>query len=223
MTERVLSRIKTATMENSLARRQSDSMTSEPIIPERNEEVEKKTLSLNLISLKAETWITKKGMSWPGRATEKDGGNAINRSVWPSIEDNDSYNLRNSSESNMKQSNSVNERSRNEITLDAQESSSSFNADSSNSINSSGSTSSNTMQKVEMEIDCLDYEIVWEDLSIGVQIGQGICLIFYRIFPSCMFDILRCYLMYLYYRFLRNGLSCSLVWFGMFIDLYLSK
>ncbi|KAH7676404.1 Non-specific serine/threonine protein kinase protein, partial [Dioscorea alata] len=150
VTKKVRSRIKTVTMENSLGDLQSDSMTK--------------------------AWITKKGMSWPWRVTEKDGDNAINRSVWPSIEDNDSYNLRNPSESNMKQSNSMNE----------SKSSSSFNADSSNSVNSSGSTSSNIIQKVEMDNDCLDYEIVWEDLSIGVQIGQGICLNFYfKVFPKC--------------------------------------
>ncbi|XP_078446651.1 uncharacterized protein LOC144715584 [Wolffia australiana] len=46
---------------------------------------------------------------------------------------------------------------------------------SSSSVSSSGSTSSCTVQKLELESDCLDYEIVWEDLVIGEQIGQGSC------------------------------------------------
>jgi serine/threonine protein kinase len=31
------------------------------------------------------------------------------------------------------------------------------------------------MNKVDMDSDCLDYEILWEDLTIGEQIGQGSC------------------------------------------------
>ncbi len=29
------------------------------------------------------------------------------------------------------------------------------------------------MNKLDVDTDCLDYEILWEDLTIGEQIGQG--------------------------------------------------
>ncbi|KAK6278460.1 hypothetical protein POUND7_018727 [Theobroma cacao] len=43
------------------------------------------------------------------------------------------------------------------------------------SVSSCGSTSSSAVNKVDMDTDCLDYEILWEDLTIGDQIGQGSC------------------------------------------------
>ena len=49
---------------------------------------------------------------------------------------------------------------------------SSFNVNSTSSASSCGSTSS-TVNKVDLDTDCFDYEILWEDLTIGEQIGQG--------------------------------------------------
>ncbi|EAZ20878.1 hypothetical protein OsJ_36516 [Oryza sativa Japonica Group] len=43
------------------------------------------------------------------------------------------------------------------------------------SASSTGSTNSSALYKVDHEADCLDYEILWEDLVIGEQIGQGSC------------------------------------------------
>uniref|UniRef100_A0A7N0ZSJ8 LOV domain-containing protein n=1 Tax=Kalanchoe fedtschenkoi TaxID=63787 RepID=A0A7N0ZSJ8_KALFE len=54
------------------------------------------------------------------------------------------------------------------------------NVNSTSSASSFGSTSSNTLNKVDFENDCLDYEILWEDLTIGEQIGQGSCGIVYH-------------------------------------------
>ncbi|KAJ6429618.1 hypothetical protein OIU84_021093 [Salix udensis] len=51
---------------------------------------------------------------------------------------------------------------------------SSVNVNSTSSASSCGSTSS-TVNKVDMDTDCLDYEIMWEDLTVGEQIGQGSC------------------------------------------------
>lgn len=48
-----------------------------------------------------------------------------------------------------------------------------FNVNSTNSASSSGSTGSTTLNKLDFENDCLDYEILWEDLAIAEQIGQG--------------------------------------------------
>ncbi|KAI4303134.1 hypothetical protein MLD38_038803 [Melastoma candidum] len=52
---------------------------------------------------------------------------------------------------------------------------SSANVNSTSSASSCGSTSSGAMNKVDMDSDCLDYEILWEDLTIGEQVGQGSC------------------------------------------------
>ncbi|KAL0376350.1 UNVERIFIED_CONTAM: putative serine/threonine-protein kinase SIS8 [Sesamum calycinum] len=53
--------------------------------------------------------------------------------------------------------------------------SSSVNVNSTSSASSCGSTNSSAVNKVDMDTDCLDYEILWEDLTIGEQIGQGSC------------------------------------------------
>ncbi|KAJ0244389.1 hypothetical protein HA466_0190290 [Hirschfeldia incana] len=54
--------------------------------------------------------------------------------------------------------------------------SSSINANSTTSASSCGSTSSSVMNKIEdTDSDGLEYEILWEDLTIGEQIGQGSC------------------------------------------------
>lgn len=51
--------------------------------------------------------------------------------------------------------------------------SSSFNVNSTSSASSCGSTSSSAVNRVDVDTDSLDYEILWEDLTIGEQIGQG--------------------------------------------------
>ncbi|KAL2548469.1 putative serine/threonine-protein kinase PITSLRE [Forsythia ovata] len=53
--------------------------------------------------------------------------------------------------------------------------SSPFNVNSTSTASSGGSTSSTAVNKIDMVSDCLDYEILWEDLTIGEQIGQGSC------------------------------------------------
>ncbi|KAL4645645.1 hypothetical protein ACB092_02G249300 [Castanea dentata] len=51
---------------------------------------------------------------------------------------------------------------------------SSFNVNSTSSASSCGSISS-TVNKVDLDTDCFVYEILWKDLTIGEQIGQGSC------------------------------------------------
>uniref|UniRef100_A0ACD5ZEN3 Uncharacterized protein n=1 Tax=Avena sativa TaxID=4498 RepID=A0ACD5ZEN3_AVESA len=46
---------------------------------------------------------------------------------------------------------------------------------SSSSISSTGSSNSSDIDRVDYEADYLDYEIIWEDLVIGEQVGQGCC------------------------------------------------
>jgi hypothetical protein len=48
-----------------------------------------------------------------------------------------------------------------------------FDMNSTSSISSTGSSNSSGMDRADYEADCLDYEILWEDLVIGEQVGQG--------------------------------------------------
>ncbi|XP_037446125.1 uncharacterized protein LOC119315711 isoform X1 [Triticum dicoccoides] len=51
-----------------------------------------------------------------------------------------------------------------------------FNKNSVSSISSTtGTTDSSGIEGVDYEADCLDYDILWEDLVIGEQVGQGCC------------------------------------------------
>ncbi|XP_008797466.2 serine/threonine-protein kinase pakF-like [Phoenix dactylifera] len=141
-----------------------------------NEEVEGKTGIHKIISSKAETLLAKKGISWPWKGQEHDGADAKNRFVWPWVHSDQENDLthQKTSESSVKPESQVIESNRT-ANNEASGSWSSFNANSTSSVSSSGSASSSTVPKVDMDIDCLDYEIVWEDLIIGEQIGQGSC------------------------------------------------
>lgn len=129
-----------------------------------------------IIGSKAEAWIAKKVISWHWKGNENEGADSKNRFGWPWInsdQDSDSSHPK-ASDSSFKPENQVTETNRtghNEVSG----SWSSFNVNSTSSISSSGSTSSSAVQKVDADTDCLDYEILWEDMTIGEQIGQGSC------------------------------------------------
>ncbi|KAK9161751.1 hypothetical protein Syun_008092 [Stephania yunnanensis] len=136
-----------------------------------------------IITSKAEAWINKKGLSWPWKSNERDVSEPRTiqeargtRFVWPWL-NNDQENVfasQRTSDFGGKIDIQLNEGNRpgnNEATG----SWSSFNVNSTSSVSSSGSTSSSAVQKVDIETDSLDYEILWEDLTIGEQVGQGSC------------------------------------------------
>uniref|UniRef100_A0A8R7PXV4 Protein kinase domain-containing protein n=1 Tax=Triticum urartu TaxID=4572 RepID=A0A8R7PXV4_TRIUA len=60
-----------------------------------------------------------------------------------------------------------------------------FNINSMSSMSSTGSTNSSSIETVDYEADCSDYEILWEDLVIGEQVGQG------SYFSLCNYSICR--------------------------------
>ncbi|CAL0330200.1 unnamed protein product [Lupinus luteus] len=107
-----------------------------------------------IITSKAEAWIQKKTLSWPWRANDREGSEAKNFS------------------SGLKQ-----ESQAGPFNNEASGSwSSPFNVNSTSSASSCGSAGSCAVSnKVDVDTDCLDYEILWEDLTIGEQIGQGSC------------------------------------------------
>lgn len=129
-----------------------------------------------LIGVKAESWIAKKAVSWPWKGNEPEGPDARNRFGWPWSHSDQESELSpwKPSESSVKLGNRVN-KSGQTGSKEAPGSGSSPNINSISSISSGGSTSSGALQKVDLDADCLDYEILWEDLTIGEQIGQGSC------------------------------------------------
>lgn len=129
-----------------------------------------------IISSKAEAWIVKKGLSWPWKGNEHEGVEAKNtRFGWPWLHndhENDFGHLK-SSFSGVKQDIQVGENNRPAHNEASGSWSSSFNVNSTSSASSCGSTSSSAVNRVDVDSDSLDYEILWEDLTIGEQIGQG--------------------------------------------------
>ncbi|KAL0916294.1 hypothetical protein M5K25_013792 [Dendrobium thyrsiflorum] len=137
-----------------------------------NEEAEGKAGIHKIISSKAEAWIVKKGISWPWKGSENDGNDIKNRFAWPWLHSDQEGDTGHAKSSDCGGKPEENNRLGNN---EASGSWSPLNANSTSSVSSSGSTSSSIQQKLDLETDCLDYEILWEDLTIGEQIGQGSC------------------------------------------------
>ncbi|KAL6519767.1 hypothetical protein OROMI_032661 [Orobanche minor] len=133
---------------------------------------------ISKILSKAEALIGKKNLGWPWKGNERDGGTetkSTSRFGWPWLT-NDQENELGHQRSVLRSENIVSETNRTANNDSAPGSwSSSVNVNSTSSASSCGSTSSSAVNKVDMDTDCLDYEILWEDLTIGEQIGQGSC------------------------------------------------
>ncbi|KAK6772776.1 hypothetical protein RDI58_028014 [Solanum bulbocastanum] len=129
-----------------------------------------------IITSKAEAWMAKNSLSWPWKGNEREVSESrTTRSVWPWLNNDQDNELNHINSSNtVKPENQVTETYRT-TTNEAPGSWSSFNINSTSSASSYGSTSSSAVNKVDMDTDCLDYEILWEDLTIGEQIGEGSC------------------------------------------------
>ncbi|KAL3829328.1 hypothetical protein ACJIZ3_018130 [Penstemon smallii] len=133
-----------------------------------------------MLSSKAEAWINKKGLAWPWKGNERDGSGTepnSSRFVWPWLNSDQENDLgeQKTASSTSKAENQAFEANR-AVNNEASGSwSSSFNINSTSTGSSYGSTSSSAVNKVDIDSDCLDYEILWDDLTIGEQIGQGSC------------------------------------------------
>ncbi|KAK4725791.1 hypothetical protein R3W88_030708 [Solanum pinnatisectum] len=129
-----------------------------------------------IITSKAEAWMAKNSLSWPWKGNEREASESRTaRSVWPWLNNDQDNELNHINSSNtVKPENQVTE-TYHTTTNEAPGSWSSFNINSTSSVSSYGSTSSSAVNKVDMDTDCLDYEILWEDLTIGEQIGEGSC------------------------------------------------
>ncbi|XP_060174005.1 uncharacterized protein LOC132604495 [Lycium barbarum] len=130
-----------------------------------------------IITSKAEEWMAKNSLPWPWKGNERDASETrTTRFLRPW--------LNNDQDNELNQSNSYNTLKPDNQLIDTNCSttneasgswSSSFNVNSTSSASSSGSTSSSTNNKVDTDTDSLDYEISWEDLTVGEKIGEGAC------------------------------------------------
>ncbi|GAV70848.1 Pkinase_Tyr domain-containing protein/PAS_9 domain-containing protein [Cephalotus follicularis] len=144
------------------------------------DESEGKPAIHKILTTKAEQWIGKKGLSnipWPWKGNEHEGSEVRAPCFsWLGMHNDDEIEAVNQKSQSFgaKPENQVSEGNRpvNEATGFW---SSSLNVNSTSSASSCGSASSSAVNKVDIETDCLDYEILWEDLTIGEQIGQGSC------------------------------------------------
>ncbi|KAL3508172.1 hypothetical protein ACH5RR_033554 [Cinchona calisaya] len=129
-----------------------------------------------IITSKAEALIGKAGLSWPWRGNDRENSESkATRFVWPWLHndlENDLDVQKTSAVPAKPDHQETNRMGNNEASGSW---SSSFNINSTSSVSSCGSTSSSAVNKIDMETDCLDYEILWEDLTIGEHIGQGSC------------------------------------------------
>lgn len=130
-----------------------------------------------IITSKAEAWMTKKNITWPWKGNGQERLEPRNaHTVQPQIHINQESNLSHevSSNTSARPENHVFETNRS-VHKEAPGSWPSMNVNSSSSYSSCGSTSSSTINRMDTDADSLDCEILWEDLTIGEQIGQGSC------------------------------------------------
>jgi hypothetical protein len=134
-----------------------------------------------ILSSKAEALLNKKGISWPWKGREDEGPDEKNHVFFPWLhgEQENDLNHRKVSDSSIAPDAHGTEQNQPSKT-EASGSWSSSNNNSISSASSTGSTNSSALYKVDHEADCLDYEILWEDLVIGEQIGQGSCFSFLK-------------------------------------------
>ncbi|KAB2014844.1 hypothetical protein ES319_D09G255500v1 [Gossypium barbadense] len=128
--------------------------------------------------LKIMTLMGKKGITWPWKGNDREGPETrTTRFVWPWLstdQENETFQPK-APYSGTKSEGHVNESNKSVNNEAASGSWSSANVNSTSSASSCGSTSSSAVNRVDLDTDCLDYEILWEDLTIGEQIGQGSC------------------------------------------------
>ncbi|KAI4996747.1 hypothetical protein ZWY2020_052089 [Hordeum vulgare] len=132
-----------------------------------------------IFSSKAEALLTKKGISWPWKGNENDAGCGKNNMTSPPF-----HNKQENTQS--RQGVPVLEPIIIPDSKDTEyaqagkyEVSGSWwtfnNNSTSSTMSSTVSSNSSPIERVDYDSDCLDYEILWEDLTLGEQVGEGSC------------------------------------------------
>ncbi|XP_039071324.1 serine/threonine-protein kinase pakF-like isoform X2 [Hibiscus syriacus] len=137
------------------------------------DETEGKPASKKFINLMA-----KKGISWPWKGKDREESEAkIARFVWPwAVDDQENEAFKPKSPFlGLKYEDHSDECKRPVNSEASGYSSSSANVKSTSSSSRSGSTGSSPGNRVDLDTDCVDYGILWEELMIKEQIGQGCC------------------------------------------------
>ncbi|KAK8704076.1 hypothetical protein V6N13_047709 [Hibiscus sabdariffa] len=128
-------------------------------------------------SQKFMNFMAKKGISWPWKGSGRGESEAKTaRLVWPwagDDQENETSMLK-SPYLCLKYENHIDECNRpvNEV---PGSSSSSANVNSTSSSSSSESIGSSPVNRIDLDTDCVDYEILWEELTTREQIGKGCC------------------------------------------------
>ncbi|KAK4374491.1 hypothetical protein RND71_005168 [Anisodus tanguticus] len=118
-----------------------------------------------IITSKAEEWMAKKSLRWPWKGNERDASEARTTQFlrpWLNNDQNSEFNHSNGYNA-LKPDNQLIDTNCSTTNEASGFWSSSFNVD---------STSSSAVNKEDMDTDCPDYEISWEDLIIGQNIGE---------------------------------------------------
>ncbi|XP_010546972.1 PREDICTED: RGS domain-containing serine/threonine-protein kinase A-like isoform X2 [Tarenaya hassleriana] len=142
------------------------------------DESDGKSAIRKILSSKAEEWMGKKGFPWPWKGNEREGSEGRpGNFAWHLVhsEQEKELAIHSSPSPGAKSEGQVSDSNKPSNNEASGSWSSSINVNSTSSASSCGSTSSGVVNKADFDSDCLDYEILWEDLTIGEQIGQGSC------------------------------------------------
>ncbi|KAK1617311.1 hypothetical protein QYE76_022828 [Lolium multiflorum] len=131
-----------------------------------------------MFSSKAEELLAKNGISWPWKGHGNDGGSGKSSMKLTQLRDKPENDQSHQRVPVLEpiiipdcQNSEYTWASKYEVTGSWWD----FDMNSTSSISSTGSSNSSGMDRADYEADCLDYEILWEDLVIGEQVGQGCC------------------------------------------------
>ncbi|KAF8085148.1 hypothetical protein N665_0678s0008 [Sinapis alba] len=152
-----------------------EKLPSKPFKDSSDEGDEKPAIHKVLTS-KAEEWMGKRRLSWPWKGNEQEDskGKPVH-SVWPWVQNDQEKDKSNQIIPSSGESLAFESKKPTNNEGSSSLWSSSINANNTSIASSSGSTSSSVMNKVDTDSECLEYEILWDDLTIGEQIGQGSC------------------------------------------------
>ena len=132
-----------------------------------------------IFSSKAEALLAKKGISWPWKGNETAGVYGINNMTSPRLHDNQENTQSHQGVPILEPIIVPNSQDTEYAQAGKYEVSGSWwtfnNNSTSSTMSSTISSNSSAIEKVDYEADCLDYEILWEDLTLGEQVGEGSC------------------------------------------------
>ncbi|KAG9143947.1 hypothetical protein Leryth_022966 [Lithospermum erythrorhizon] len=153
-----------------------ETSSSKPFRDSGDESEEKPGIS-KIITSKAEALMGKTRLPWPFKGQEREGSEIrTTRFSWPWAHNEQENDLgQPKSSASPKKEDPEGEYNRAANNEASGSWSSSFNIDSTSSASSCGSTTSSTVNKLDIDTDGSNYEIMWEELTIGEQIGQGSC------------------------------------------------